>query len=504
MLYTAIGGGYEVGGNCHLVQFGESAVVLDCGARPHATGRDALPDLDLVHRLTDGRIAALFISHAHRDHAGGVAEFRRRYPDTPVYASEATCDLLDVLGSSWWTDDSPQPPCAARPFGEWFGVSDGVDACLSPSGHVVGGAAVALRAGDQSLVFCSDIAVAAHRMTGVFEAPGLEAPSVMVLGAMGGDRQHDARKRMERKLIGGVSEVIQDGGSVVVVSEAFGRSQEILLALRGSMISGQAPRFPVRVAPEVARVCDALGAMAPHLAEPLRRYVENSRRDLFWTDGTPAMPDTAPMSEGAAHAWLEAGAACAIVAPPPGALSPLTEYAEAVAHDERSAVFVPESGDEEDLPPALRNALADGWLPSPDGPLSLACRVETYDVPMHADKIQLCAVVNSVDPTAVVLTHGRPEAVQALRHKLSGGRPVYTPTNGATFDPLAEGGEADEEAATPRIEIVETDDGVVVKFGADAIAQADFRRHFLGYDRMEARFDGSRMTLRPTVDRDDD
>ena len=504
MLYTAIGGGFEVGGNCHLVQFADSNILLDCGLRPNTAGPTALPDLDLLHRLTSGRVDALFISHAHRDHAGGVTEFRRRFLTTPVYGSEATANLLDVVSASWGPDASTAEVISARPSHERFAVTGGVDASLSPAGHVVGATTVTLRADEESVVFCADVAVAAHRLTGVFETPDVDTPSVLILGATAGDRLHGARKRMERKLIDGVSDVMQAGGSVVVVSEAFGRSQEILVGFRGAMTSGQAPWFPVRAAPEVARVCDVLGGMLEHLAEPMRRYVENSRRDLFWGDGGPTTPDSRAMTVGSAHAWLDGGAACALVSVSADASSPLTEYAEAIAHDEQSAIFVPDSGDEEALPLAVRDALADGWLPSPDGRLKLTCRVETYDIPMHADQTQLCAIVNSLQPEVAILTHGRPDAIQSLRHKLAGGRPVFTPTNGATFDPLAMDGPRDDDALSPHIEVVDADGVLVMQLGADAVTHPDFRRHFLGYERIEARFDGSRLTLRPTVERDDD
>ncbi len=505
LLYTAIGGGYEIGANCHLVQMGERNIVLDCGLRPQETGARALPDVDRLHALTDGRIDALVVSHAHRDHAGGLEAFHERYGDAPVYASEATCELLP-LASSWWDEGAERAArtMGARAFGEWFGIAEGIEACLRPAGHVVGAASVTLRAGDESVLFCADVAVAAHRMTGGLQTPDNDARDVMILGATGGDRAHDARRRMEGRLVSDVAEVVQDGGCAVVVADRFGRAQEILLALRSSMMSGQTPQFPVRAAPDVAAMCDALGEMLPHLADPLRRYVENSRRDLFWGDGSSAAPDVLPMLQGPAHGWTDIGAACAVVAPTSGAASPLTEYAEAIAHDARSAIFVPDSGDEDDLPEPLRASLAEGWMPSPDGRLHTACRVETYDVPMHADQPQLCAVVNTVGPAAVILTHGRPDAIQALRHKLSGARAVFTPMNGDTFDPLAPAPAPDADARAPIVDVGDGDGPLVMRFSADAMGRPEFRRHFQGYARMEARFDGSRLTLRPTVEVDDD
>jgi Cft2 family RNA processing exonuclease len=506
VLYTAIGGGYEIGANCHLMQFGEVNVVLDCGLHPHVAGVDALPDFDRLHALTGGHITALFVTHAHRDHAGAVGEFQKRHASTPIYATRATCALMgapgaqdDVLATA---DTSALEPTDTH---TWFSLADGLEAALTPAGHVVGAAAVSLRGPDATpVLYCPDVAVAAHRTVGPFEAPEGFKPAVVVVGAAGGDRVHDGRKRMERSLVDAVADVVRDGGRAVVVAGPFGRAQEMLLAIKSSMMSGQTPRYAVCAGPRVAAVCEALSGLLPDLAEPLRRYVENSRQHVFWGDGTAASPAIQPWSGDTPRLWARGAHACAVVAAVPGDGAPLTEFAEGVAHHESSAVFIPTSGDEDALPDALRRALDDGWLPTPDGPLPLACRVVEYDVPMHADQAQLCGLVKTIKPQAVVLTHGRPEAIQAVRQKLSGGMQVYTPMNGDTFDPLAEGESGQPSPATPRVDADSGADGVVLRFAADAIAHPDFRRHFLGFERFEARFDGARLTLRPLAGSDDD
>jgi len=505
VLYTAIGGGFEIGANCHLLQFDDVNIVLDCGLRPHVAGVSALPDLDRLHALTGGHVHALFVTHAHRDHAGAVGEFQRRYPTTPVVATRATRALLATLGAQDG-DVAAMDVDAVRAADEhtWFAVAEGVEAALTPAGHVVGAAAVSLRGVDASALFCLDAAVAAHRTVGPFEAPADFEPDVVVVGAAGGDRTHGGRKRMERALVDAVADVVRDGGRVVVVAGAFGRAQEALLALRSSMMSGQTPRFSVCVGPRGAAVCEALGGMLDDLAEPLRRYAENSRQHVFWGDDTPGSPNIRPWTGSEPRLWTSEGYDCAVVAMRAWEDAPLTEFAEAVAGDESAAIFIPTSGDEDALPDTLRASLAEGWLPTPAGPMRLACRIVEYDVPMHADQPQLCGLVSSLTPKAVVLTHGRPEAIQAVRQKLSSGRPVYTPMNGDTFDPLAEGDTGDAPAEAPRAEIESDVDGVVVRFGADAIAHPDFRRHFLGFERLEARFDGTRLTLRPRVPSDED
>ncbi len=69
--------------NCYLLADGDSgaAAVIDPGAGDERT-------LDTIARLLiDGALTlrAIFLTHGHYDHVGGVAALRERYPDAAVY-----------------------------------------------------------------------------------------------------------------------------------------------------------------------------------------------------------------------------------------------------------------------------------------------------------------------------------------------------------------------------------------------------------------------------------
>ena len=78
-------------GNCLWLEESEVAVVLDCG----------LPAREFLRRaesagLDPGRLAALVISHEHRDHLSGVGPLARRLK-LPVLANQATRDLAETV-----------------------------------------------------------------------------------------------------------------------------------------------------------------------------------------------------------------------------------------------------------------------------------------------------------------------------------------------------------------------------------------------------------------------
>tara|TARA_R110000782_G_scaffold54637_16_gene115576 strand:+ start:681 stop:1370 length:690 start_codon:yes stop_codon:yes gene_type:complete len=77
--------------NCYVVSApdpepGDPCWVVDCGIEP---GRmiDAIESLGLEPE-------AVVLTHAHLDHIAGLFEFRRRFPNTPIWIHEAEKDWL--------------------------------------------------------------------------------------------------------------------------------------------------------------------------------------------------------------------------------------------------------------------------------------------------------------------------------------------------------------------------------------------------------------------------
>jgi len=125
---TFLGGVHEIGGNKILVEDGPDRVLLDFGPsfspkweefyvdylQPRSTSpakdllefgliprveglysREALADADLLWKPPE--VQAVFVSHAHADHAGHLALI---YPAIPVYVGEGTRELLSAIETS--------------------------------------------------------------------------------------------------------------------------------------------------------------------------------------------------------------------------------------------------------------------------------------------------------------------------------------------------------------------------------------------------------------------
>src|SRR5690349_15451579 len=90
-----LGGLGEIGRNCFCLEVDGKILVVDCGLMfPDA----AMPGVDLVLpdftylREHAEQVVGVFLTHAHEDHAGGLAYLLRDI-ETPIYGSELSLAL---------------------------------------------------------------------------------------------------------------------------------------------------------------------------------------------------------------------------------------------------------------------------------------------------------------------------------------------------------------------------------------------------------------------------
>jgi metallo-beta-lactamase family protein len=266
---TFLGGaGGTVTGSKHLLENGESRVLLDCGL---FQGLKELRQRNWAAPPVEPRtLGAVILSHAHIDHSGYLPRLCRDGFTGPVYCTPGTSDLLQVMlpdaahlqeeeaafaNRHRTSKHDPALPLytiadAERAlaqvkrvdFGQPFTATRGVEARFTPSGHILGAGLVTCEIGGRRLVFSGDL--------GRYDVPIMVDPEpvaeadVLLVESTYGNRVHPPDDPADR-LTAAVHRAVEQKGWLLIPAFAVGRSQEILYDLRELEKRGVIPSLPV-------------------------------------------------------------------------------------------------------------------------------------------------------------------------------------------------------------------------------------------------------------------
>jgi metallo-beta-lactamase family protein len=266
---TFLGGaGGTVTGSKHLLENGDSRVLLDCGL---FQGLKELRQRNWAAPPVDPRaLGAVILSHAHIDHSGYLPRLCRDGFTGPIYCTPGTSDLLQVMlpdaahlqeeeaafaNRHRTSKHDPALPLYTIPdaeralaqvkrvdFGQPFTATRGIEARFTPSGHILGAGLVTCEIGGRRLVFSGDL--------GRYDVPIMVDPEpvaeadVLLVESTYGNRVHPPDDPADR-LTAAVRRAVEQQGWLLIPAFAVGRSQEILYDLRELETRGAIPSLPV-------------------------------------------------------------------------------------------------------------------------------------------------------------------------------------------------------------------------------------------------------------------
>jgi metallo-beta-lactamase family protein len=247
--------GGEVTGSCHMLDACGKRILLDCGM-VQGSGEAEARNLE-PFAFDPTTIDALVLSHAHIDHIGRVPLLVKRGFTGPIFAQEATCDLLPIMlldaaslaeraadfanrdravgtleiQPLYTRDDvaAAQKLLRPLPYEVASEILPGVTLRLHDAGHILGSSILELRANEstpKTLIFSGDIGM---KGTPILRDP-MPAPAadLIVMESTYGDRNHKDRAATVAELGSIFEQARADGGNVVIPAFAVGRSQELL------------------------------------------------------------------------------------------------------------------------------------------------------------------------------------------------------------------------------------------------------------------------------------
>ena len=271
-----IGATHEVTGSCTLLEVCGKRYLVDCGMEQ---GIDVFENVPIP--VPADTIEAVFLTHAHIDHSGMIPKLYKDGFRGPIFATEATCDLCNIMlrdsahiqeSEAQWQNRKAQRagdvlvepvytmadalaaiskfrPCE---YGQVIRADEGIVVRFSDIGHLLGSACIELWLSEdgntKKIVFSGDVGNTDQPL--INDPLPVEETDYLVIESTYGDRLHEKPGDAIAELTNVLQRTFDRGGNVVIPSFAVGRTQEMLYAIRqiknAGMINGH-DGFPVYV-----------------------------------------------------------------------------------------------------------------------------------------------------------------------------------------------------------------------------------------------------------------
>ena len=258
MKITFIGATHEVTGSCYYLEAAGKKFLVDCGMEQ---GPDYYENKDI--RVPPGELDFVLLTHAHMDHSGNLPAIYAKGFKGPVYATEATCNLCDIMlrdsahiqmfEAEWRNRKAKRqgkpefvPAYTMEdalgvirnfvgcPYETGIILGEGLRVKFIDAGHLLGSSSIEVNiceAGvEKTIVFSGDIG---NKNQPLIKDPAyFSKADYVVMESTYGDRSHGERPDYVRLLADVIQETFDRGGNVVIPSFAVGRTQEMLYFIR--------------------------------------------------------------------------------------------------------------------------------------------------------------------------------------------------------------------------------------------------------------------------------
>ena len=421
-----LGGFAEVGRSSMLLSTHESKILLDCGI--NIAGKDSLntlPRFDITG-LEINEIDAIVLSHAHLDHTGFLpALFKYGYRG-PVYCSEPTLPLMNLLqkeyvkntsGTALYSDkDIDEVIIHTIPltFGIVTDISPDVKLVLSNSGHILGSASIHLHIGngDHNVVYTGDMKFG--RMFSLENASwNFPRVETMIIESTHGGKEDvfPQREEADTRLIDSINKTTAENGKVLIPVPTVGLSQELILSINMHMRTGKIVETKVLIEKIISNASSIHETYPQYLSKELKYMILRDEENPFRSKQFVIIESQSLRSEEPA-----------IILAPSSMLTggPSVEYLKQISEDPKSTLvltsFQAAGTPGKNIQDGSREVLIN------DHNIKINCQVEKIEgFSNHSDYNQLVAYINRLRPKLrrVLVNHGERTKVQNLASSLN-------------------------------------------------------------------------------------
>lgn len=337
-VYGAAGG--EVTGSAYLIQTANSDVLVDAGL--FQGGKQS----ELKNKLPKGarpdQLDAILLTHGHLDHTGRVPLLIKFGYKGPIYSTEETIKLTDIIlqdsarlqvadamrqnRRAWRkkTKEAPAEPLYNTEHVEYMKdltrevtfdklvkITSDITARWIEAGHMLGSGSIEVTATEnketKTIVFSGDLGPLTLPLLRPFQH--LTKADLVFLESTYGDHDHKPYDQTLAEFREIVIKAYKAKGKMLVPSFAIGRSQQIIYHLAEMFYKKEVPTFPVYLDSPMA--ISAFNVYKAHQDLLDEEYQELKRRGVFPLDEKTFIPS--PSGE-TSKALNEVDGPCMIIA----------------------------------------------------------------------------------------------------------------------------------------------------------------------------------------------
>lgn len=257
---TFYGATEGVTGSAYLLETGPSRILLECGLVQGRREDEKANEKPFPFNIR--KLDAVVLSHAHLDHSGRLPKLVAEGYSGPIYMTEPTVDLLDIMlkdsaslaqrDAEWENKrrrragkeeveplytiqdvEATLPLCEGLSYNSRHKIADNIEVCYRDAGHILGSAIVELYINEEGeekkLVFSGDLG---NSEAALLRDPEIvETADVLLLESTYGDRNHRSMDETLDEFESIIEQASKNGGNILIPSFAVGRTQEIIFHL---------------------------------------------------------------------------------------------------------------------------------------------------------------------------------------------------------------------------------------------------------------------------------
>jgi metallo-beta-lactamase family protein len=446
MNLSFFGAAGTVTGSKYLLESDGTRLFVDCGL---FQGYKQLRERNWMPFPVDpGSVDAVLLTHAHLDHSGYLPLLIREGYRGAVIATAATVDLCRILlpdsghlmeadarfaNRHGFSRHRPALPLYDqadalrslkffRPvaFHEPISLPGGCVATFRRAGHIVGAATIQAEIGGLSVVFSGDLG--RYGASTMPDPEAVTSADYLVVESTYGNRLH-VQASPEAALAEVINHTLARGGSVIIPAFAVGRTQSLLFHLGKLRRSAGIPDCPIYLD----------SPMAVHASEIFCRHAEQTRLSAAECRAACAVARYVEDVEESKRLDRDPMPKVIISASGMATGGRILHHLKHYAPDARNTILI--AGFQAGGTRGARLLGGDRELKIHGGYVPVRAEVANLDMlSAHADRNELLRWLKGFirPPRMTFVTHGEPEAADALRHAIKEqlGWPVRVPEHG--------------------------------------------------------------------------